>query len=286
MAESFHPPQLNNSSFSTKLLSSPKKLEIEALVHPLETQLGFYLESLLLGIMLPKYTMPWDSCLFQYSLGTDLTYLMDRELVLHFPGDAILSLQIAKSAVYHDAEIYLLDDTLSAVDAHVGRSILHNAILGPRMNQQMCILSTHYIQEHFEVYILLFERNFYQALREVNTDRSYRTIVVKYALRKLRWFELEGYTVDTMAFICRGTKPFTFKNMTKMASTSSTIIATLTLEMRLMEHSISNKETGSSSHRKSCEWSATTSTEVGANTKKLVILPTPLIPVKTGRPLT
>ena len=40
--------------------------------------------------------MPWDFYLFQYFVGTDLTYLMDRELILHFPGDVILSL----SAVY------------------------------------------------------------------------------------------------------------------------------------------------------------------------------------------
>lgn len=33
-------------------------------------------------------------------------------------------------AVYQDADIYLLDDTLSAVDAHVGLHILNNCIRG------------------------------------------------------------------------------------------------------------------------------------------------------------
>lgn len=40
----------------------------------------------------------------------------------------------------------MLDDVLSAVDAHVACSILNNAILGPLMNQQTRILCTHNIQ--------------------------------------------------------------------------------------------------------------------------------------------
>lgn len=33
-------------------------------------------------------------------------------------------------AVYHDADVYLLDDPLSAVDAHVGKHIFDN-VIGP-----------------------------------------------------------------------------------------------------------------------------------------------------------
>lgn len=49
-------------------------------------------------------------------------------------------------ALYRGSEIYMLDDVLSAVDAHVACSILNNAILGPLMNQQTRILCTHNIQ--------------------------------------------------------------------------------------------------------------------------------------------
>ncbi|KAL6497133.1 hypothetical protein OROGR_029062 [Orobanche gracilis] len=49
-------------------------------------------------------------------------------------------------ALYHATDIYLLDDILSAVDAHVGRSILQNVILGPLMNTKTGIFCTHNIQ--------------------------------------------------------------------------------------------------------------------------------------------
>lgn len=52
-------------------------------------------------------------------------------------------------AIYCGSEIYMLDDVLSAVDAHVASSILNNAILGPLMNQQTRILCTHNIQVNF-----------------------------------------------------------------------------------------------------------------------------------------
>lgn len=110
----------------------------------------------------------------------------------------------------------------------------------------------------------------------------------KRASRKFRWFELEGYTVDTMAFICWGTKPVTFKNMTKVASASSTSylhpysIWVWTAIYGPRETFIERRpatgwvEFGCGS----VEGSATTSAEVGAYTEKLVILPTPWIPVK------
>lgn len=47
--------------------------------------------------------------------------------------------------LYVDADIYLLDDPLSAVDAHVGGKIFENAIQG-FLSRKMCILVTHQLQ--------------------------------------------------------------------------------------------------------------------------------------------
>eukprot|EP01045_Picozoa_sp_COSAG04_P042083 COSAG04_NODE_13116_length_619_cov_2.034615_1_plen_118_part_10 len=47
-------------------------------------------------------------------------------------------------AVYQDADIYMLDDPLSAVDAHVGKHIFHKCILGMlRDNGKTVILPCH-----------------------------------------------------------------------------------------------------------------------------------------------
>lgn len=49
-------------------------------------------------------------------------------------------------ALYHGSDTYMLDDVLSAVDAHVARAILQDAIFGPLMNKKTRILCTHNIQ--------------------------------------------------------------------------------------------------------------------------------------------
>ena len=48
-------------------------------------------------------------------------------------------------AVYRDADIYLLDDPLSAVDAHVGKTIFHDCINGLLKNKTR-LLVTHQVQ--------------------------------------------------------------------------------------------------------------------------------------------
>jgi len=53
--------------------------------------------------------------------------------------------QIVYRAIYRDADIYLLDDPLSAVDTHVGRHLFDKCINGYLKNKT-CILVTHQLQ--------------------------------------------------------------------------------------------------------------------------------------------
>ncbi len=47
-------------------------------------------------------------------------------------------------AVYNDADIYLLDDPLSAVDSHVGKHIFDNVIKGMLRNKvRLSLYCTH-----------------------------------------------------------------------------------------------------------------------------------------------
>jgi ABC-type multidrug transport system fused ATPase/permease subunit len=61
-------------------------------------------------------------------------------------------------AVYNDADIYLLDDPLSAVDAHVGEH-LFNHVIGPEglLKNKVRILVTHGISflPHFDHIIVM-----------------------------------------------------------------------------------------------------------------------------------
>jgi hypothetical protein len=54
-------------------------------------------------------------------------------------------------AIYFDADLILMDDPLSAVDAHVGRHIFDNAIMGLLKNKSR-ILATYVFDGHFSSY--------------------------------------------------------------------------------------------------------------------------------------
>jgi ATP-binding cassette subfamily C (CFTR/MRP) protein 1 len=69
----------------------------------------------------------------------DLTEIGERGITLS--GGQKQRLNIAR-AIYFDADIILMDDPLSAVDAHVGRHIMDNAICGI-MKDKCRILATH-----------------------------------------------------------------------------------------------------------------------------------------------
>lgn len=71
--------------------------------------------------------------------GGDATEIGERGITIS--GGQKQRLNIAR-AIYFDADIVLMDDPLSAVDAHVGRHIMDNAILG-LLKDKCRILATH-----------------------------------------------------------------------------------------------------------------------------------------------
>ncbi|ORY27673.1 P-loop containing nucleoside triphosphate hydrolase protein [Naematelia encephala] len=82
------------------------------------------------------------------SLIADLEILPDGDLTeigekgVNLSGGQKQRVNIAR-ALYFDAEVILFDDPLSAVDAHVGKALFENAILGLRRRGKTVILVTH-----------------------------------------------------------------------------------------------------------------------------------------------
>ncbi|QRW24039.1 ABC transporter transmembrane region [Rhizoctonia solani] len=83
---------------------------------------------------------PWDeerywTSIRDASLETDLELLPDGDLTeigekgINLSGGQKQRVNIARALYDNAAEIFLLDDPLSAVDAHVGHALFHNAIL-------------------------------------------------------------------------------------------------------------------------------------------------------------
>ncbi|KAL0319052.1 UNVERIFIED_CONTAM: ABC transporter C family member 13 [Sesamum angustifolium] len=94
-----------------------------------------------------RYTEILQAC----TLDLDISLMMGGDMAcigekgINLSGGQRTRLALAR-ALYHSSDTYILDDVLSAVDAHVARSILKNAILGPFLNQKTRILCTHNIQ--------------------------------------------------------------------------------------------------------------------------------------------
>ncbi|KAF9613747.1 hypothetical protein IFM89_010477 [Coptis chinensis] len=90
-----------------------------------------------------RYTEVVHACELDFDIslmvGGDLAYIGEKGLNLSGLPSGVVILR----AVYSGANLFLLDDVLSAVDAQVASMILYKAILGPLMNQQTRILCTH-----------------------------------------------------------------------------------------------------------------------------------------------
>lgn len=80
-----------------------------------------------------------DFALLQHG---DLTLVGEKGVMLSGGQKARVSLA---RAIYKNADIYLLDDPLSAVDAHVGKEIFNNCITG-YLKHKCVVLITHQIQ--------------------------------------------------------------------------------------------------------------------------------------------
>jgi ATP-binding cassette subfamily C (CFTR/MRP) protein 1 len=89
------------------------------------------------------YNNVLDACALRPDLDMfpygDLTELGERGITIS--GGQKQRLNIAR-AIYSDADLIIMDDPLSAVDAHVGRHIMDNAICGLLKNKCR-ILATH-----------------------------------------------------------------------------------------------------------------------------------------------
>jgi ATP-binding cassette subfamily C (CFTR/MRP) protein 1 len=92
---------------------------------------------------LTRYKQVIDACALQADLDMlpngDQTEIGERGITVS--GGQKQRLNIAR-AIYFDADLVLMDDPLSAVDAHVGRHIFDNAIMGLLKNKSR-ILATH-----------------------------------------------------------------------------------------------------------------------------------------------
>ncbi|KAD4585541.1 hypothetical protein E3N88_23142 [Mikania micrantha] len=103
-----------------------------------------------------RYSAVLEACALDtdisLTLGGDMAYIGEKGVNLS--GGQRARLALAR-AVYHGSDLIMLDDVLSAVDAHVASWILSNAILSPLMNQKTRILCTHNIQAIFAADIVV-----------------------------------------------------------------------------------------------------------------------------------
>lgn len=93
-----------------------------------------------------RYKKVISVCALEHDLSlfpkADQTMIGDRGISLS--GGQKARINLAR-AVYKKADIYLLDDPLSAVDAHVGKHIFKNCIES-FLSEKICVLVTHQIQ--------------------------------------------------------------------------------------------------------------------------------------------
>ncbi|KAI4962999.1 hypothetical protein ZWY2020_020539, partial [Hordeum vulgare] len=106
---------------------------------------GSLRENILLGkgFDTRRYEEVIQACTLDIDISTMIAEICHTlEKGLNLSGGQRARLALAR-ALYHDSDIYLFDDILSAVDSQVASLILEKAIMGPQMKRTTRLLSTH-----------------------------------------------------------------------------------------------------------------------------------------------
>ena len=100
--------------------------------------------------------------------GGDLTEIGEKGVNLSGGQKARISLA---RAMYCDNDIYIMDDPISALDAHVGKNIMHNCIIG-YLKGKTRILATHALQ-----YTSFADSIYYMEKGEIKWEGTYQELV-------------------------------------------------------------------------------------------------------------
>ncbi|XP_072374298.1 ATP-binding cassette sub-family C member 12-like isoform X2 [Scyliorhinus torazame] len=152
---------------------------------------GTVRENILFGKMYDeeRYKKVIGACCLQQDLDMfsfgDLTEIGERGLNLS--GGQKQRISIAR-AVYSDQDIYLLDDPLSAVDAHVGKHIFEQCVKKTLLGKTV-ILVTHQLQylEHCDEILLLEDGKVKEKGKHVllmNENGHYATLINNYQMNQ------------------------------------------------------------------------------------------------------
>ena len=119
-----------------------------------------------------KYQTILDLCELNQDLesfpGGDLTEIGEKGVNLSGGQKARISLA---RAMYCDNDIYILDDPISALDAHVGKNIMNNCIMG-YLKGKTIILATHALQ-----YAAFADKIYYMKNGEINWEGTYNELI-------------------------------------------------------------------------------------------------------------
>ena len=119
-----------------------------------------------------KYQKILELCELKQDLnsltGGDLTEIGEKGVNLSGGQKARISLA---RAMYCDNDIYILDDPISALDAHVGKNIMHNCIIN-YLKDKTRILATHALQ-----YTSFVDRIYYMKNGEINWEGTYEELI-------------------------------------------------------------------------------------------------------------